>query len=75
VYLGGPDVGVTTSANKPPDPVKYRMNGQVDIANEPFEMWLGPHVHMSGIITWQNMGTPEEPVFVPESAPGTLRIN
>lgn len=75
VYLGGPDVGVTTLANKPPDPCKYRMNGEIDFAIEPFEMWLGRKVHMSGIITWQNLGTSDEPNLAPLNAPGTFRIN
>jgi len=75
VYLGGPDAGVTTLANKPPDPCKYRMNGEIDVANAPFEGWLGRNVHMSGIITWQNVGTPEAPIIVPATAPGILRIN
>ena len=75
VVLGGPDVGVTTLANKPPEPVKYRMNGEIDVATGQFAMWMGRHVHMSGIITWQNMGTPDEPVYAPDTAPGTLRIN
>ena len=75
IYLAGPDVGVTTLANKPPDPCKYRMNGEIDVATGPFEMWMGRKVHMSGIITWKNLGTSEEPVYAPDTAPGTLRIN
>ncbi len=75
VYLGGPDEGVTTLANKPPEPTKYRMNGEIDVAIEPFEMWFGRNVHMSGVITWQNLGTPEEPVLAPATAPGIFRIN
>ena len=75
VYLAGPDVGVTTVANKPPDPCPYRMNGEIDVATGPFEMWLGRHVHMSGMITWDNIGTPEEPIIVPKNAPGKFRIN
>jgi hypothetical protein len=75
VYLGGPDAGVTTLANKPPDDTKYRMNGEIDVANAPFAEWLGRSVHMSGVITWQNLGTPEEPVIAPATAPGTFRIN
>lgn len=70
VYLGGPDVGVTTLANS-----KYRMNGEIDVANSPFEGWLGRNVHMSGIITWQNIGTVDEPIIVPATAPGIFRIN
>jgi hypothetical protein len=38
-------------------------------------MWLGRKVHMSGIITWQNLGTPEVPIIAPATAPGILRIN
>ena len=75
IYLGGPDAGVTTLANKPPEPTKYRMNGEIDVANEPFEMWMGRHVHMSGIITWQVLETPDGPVVAPDTAPGTVRIN
>lgn len=75
VYLAGPDVGVTTLANKPPDPCKYRMNGEIDVAIQPFEGWLGRNVHMSGIITWENIGTAEEPIIMPKEAPGIFRIN
>lgn len=70
VYLGGPDVGVTTLANS-----KYRMNGEIEVANSPFEGWLERNVHMSGIITWQNIGTVDEPIIVPATAPGIFRIN
>jgi hypothetical protein len=75
VLLGGPDVGVTTLANKPPEDCKYRMNGEIEVAMAPFEEWLGRKVHMSGIITWQNLGTAEAPIIAPATAPGTLRIN
>ncbi len=37
ILLAGPDVGVTTLANKPPEPCKYRMNGEIEIAEAPFE--------------------------------------
>ncbi len=75
VVLGGPDAGVTVLANKPPDPTKYVMNGEIDVATAPFEAWLGRNVHMSGVITWQVLSTPDGPVVVPATAPGTLRIN
>jgi hypothetical protein len=75
VYLGGPDVGVTVLANKPPEPCTYRMNGEIDVANAPFEMWLGRHVHMGGIITWQVLTIDGETVVLPLNAPGKFRIN
>ncbi|MFX0209612.1 MAG: hypothetical protein ACFFDT_26770 [Candidatus Hodarchaeota archaeon] len=77
VLLGGPDVGVTTLANKPPDPCKYRMNGKIEVANEPFSEWLGRNVHMSGKITWQFLGYDPDglPIYAPETAPGIFRIN
>lgn len=75
VVLAGPDVGVTTTANKPPEPCKYRMNGEIEVAEAPFEGWLGRHVHMSGEITWQILQTPDGPVVVPETAPGIFRVN
>ncbi len=77
VVLGGPDVGVTVLANKPPDPTKYVMNGEIDVAADPFEEWLGRNVHMSGVITWQFITLPDGTVIgpVPETAPGTFRIN
>ena len=70
ILLAGHDEGVTTLANS-----KYRMNGEIEVANVPFEMWLGRKVHMSGDITWVNLGSPEDPVMVPETAPGVFRIN
>jgi len=75
VVLAGPDIGRTILANKPPEPCKYVMNGEIDVATEPFDMWLGRKVHMSGIITWQVLETPDGPVIAPATAPGTLRIN
>lgn len=76
VVLAGPDVGVTTLANKPPEPCPYRMNGEIEVATEPFEGWLGRHVHMRGMITWQVLTLPDGSVVVaPETAPGVFRIN
>jgi hypothetical protein len=69
IYLAGPDEGLTTLANKLPGPVKYRMNGEIEVANTPFEMWLGRNVHISGVIN----GDPV--LLIPVSAPGTFRIN
>lgn len=76
VVLAGPDVGVTTLANKPPEPCTYRMNGEIEIALEPFEDWLGRHVHMKGMITWQVFTLPDNSVVVaPATAPGVFRVN
>jgi hypothetical protein len=51
------------------------MNGEIDVANAPFAEWLGRNVHMSGVITWQVLDTPDGPIVAPETAPGTFRIN
>jgi len=76
IYLAGPDVGVTTTANKPPEDCPYRMNGEIDQALAPFEEWLGRHVHMSGMISWQFLTLPDgTEILVPNEAPGTFRIN
>jgi hypothetical protein len=77
VYLGGPDAGVTTLANKVPGDTKYRMNGEIEVAIEPFEGWLERQVHMSGVITWQFVTLPDGTVIgpAPATAPGTFRIN
>ena len=76
VVLAGPDKGLTTLANKPPEPCKYRMNGEIEVAEEPFEGWLGRNVHMQGTITWQVLTLPDGSTAVaPELAPGTFRAN
>ncbi|MHA1947481.1 MAG: hypothetical protein ACXAC6_05675 [Candidatus Hodarchaeales archaeon] len=78
VVLGGSDVGLTVLANKPPEPVKYIMNGMVLEATGGFEEWLGRNVHMSGIITWTFLILPDgtqTDILVPDTAPGTFRIN
>jgi hypothetical protein len=63
ILLSGPDEGVVTVKN-----LKYRMNGSVEEAVEPFAMWVGRNVHMSGDIVWPAGGPPV-------SAPGIFRIN
>jgi len=77
ILLAGPDFGVTTLANNPPDSCKYVMNGSVEVANEQFTPWLGRNVHMSGKISWQFLTLPDGTVIgpVPEKAPGIMRIN
>lgn len=54
---------------------KYHMNGFVEEAFGDFSMWEGRSVHMSGVIEWQNLGTPEDPIMAPHYAPGEFRIN
>lgn len=70
VYLAGFDEGVTTLANS-----KYRMNGEVDTSIGPFDGWLDRPVHMSGVITWQELTTPDGIIVLPATAPGTFRMN
>ena len=70
LILQGTDEGVVSLANN-----KYRINGVVTEAYGDFAIWEGRNVHMSGYITWQNLGTEENPIMVPETAPGEFRIN
>lgn len=69
VYLSGPDEGVVPLANKPPEPVKFILNGKVEVANGPFEMWLDRNVHMRGIVEWDPL------TGRPLKALGVFRIN
>ena len=46
---------------------KYRMNGVVTEAYGNYEHLVGHRVHMSGIITWDPSGDPE-------NAPGSFRV-
>ncbi len=76
VVMAGPDEGVLTLANKPPEPCKGHMNGKIDIALEPFEGWLGRNVHMSGLAYWQELTMPDgTSVIVPVAAPLIFRAN
>ena len=75
VYLGGHDEGVVPLANKPPADTKFMANGQVEVATGIFEDWMGRNTHMSGVVKWQILETPDGPVAAPYSAPGTFRIN
>ena len=68
--LTGIDKGVVTWKND-----RYRMNGVVTDASGDWAYLVGHNVHMSGDITWQNIGTPEEPVMIPANAPGDFRVN
>jgi hypothetical protein len=67
--MAGTDEGVTVLANKPPEPCTYRMNGTITEASGVFAGWVGRHVHMSGIITW------DPATGAPVTAPGTFRAN
>ena len=64
VYLAGPNAGVLNYGNS-----KFVANGEVEVANFPFEMYLGRNVHISGTVIWEIF-----PVL-PDQAIGTLRIN
>ena len=70
LVLWGYDYGQTNIQTS-----KYHMNGNVEEASEPFTGWEGRSVHMSGVIEWQVIETPEGPVSAPHYAPGTFRIN
>jgi len=70
LVLWGYDYGQTNIQTS-----KYHMNGNVEEASEPFTGWEGCSVHMSGVIEWQVIETPEGPVSAPHYAPGTFRIN
>ena len=75
VYLSGPDEGVVPLANKPPSDTKFMANGKVEFATGIFEDWIGRNTHMSGVVIWQILNTPDGQVAAPYSAPGTFRIN
>ncbi len=62
VVLAGDDFGVTGWNDK------YRMNGTVSTAEDPFEDWMGRRVHMNGLIVWNEADSSLE-------APGTFRLN
>ena len=63
IVLWGYDVGLTNLKNS-----NYHMIGNVEVANDPFSMWVGRSVHMSGDIIWYPFGAPYQ-------APGIFRIN
>ncbi|MHA2426262.1 MAG: hypothetical protein ACXAEF_15850 [Candidatus Thorarchaeota archaeon] len=69
IFMSGVDYGVTKLANS-----KYHMNGDIQI-DDLFGKYVGRNVHMSGIIEWQEIQTPDGIVVVPKAAPGTFRIN
>jgi hypothetical protein len=62
LIMWGYDRGVTTQNSK------YHMTGNVEEAFGDFAEWEGRQVYMRGIIEWAEPG-------IPESAPGTLRLD
>ena len=64
LYLAGTDDGVLNYGNS-----KFVANGEVEVANYPFEEWMGRNVHINGVVSWV------EYPMLPEKAIGTLRIN
>ena len=75
VYLRGYDAGNLPYANKLPDPLPFRMHGEVEEAIEPFDGWLGRRVHIDGTVFWQEVPTPDGPLTVPARGIGEFRIN
>lgn len=69
IYLAGPDEGVVPLANKPPEPVKFILNGEVEVANTPFDMWSDRNIHMRGVVEW------DPTTGKPLKALGVFRIN
>ncbi len=63
MLLSGYDRGVSNLRN-----ATYRMNGDVRVAEGPFEEWLGRQVHMMGDFEFHPFG-------LPAYAPGVFRIN
>jgi len=53
----------------------WRSNGTVTDAGVGWEDWIGRHVYQDGHFTWQNIGTPEDPIIIPEHGTGTFRVN
>ena len=68
VVIKGWNAGVVTYANKDPEPVKVRANGEIVEAYGSFETWKGRKVHMRGMVYWKSVG-------VPDVAISTVRIN
>jgi hypothetical protein len=53
----------------------WRTSGIVTEAHGEFADWVGRRVYQAGHFTWQNIGTPEEPIIVPKDGSGTFRVN
>lgn len=68
VVMKGWNAGVVTYANKDPEPVKVRANGEIVEAFGSFKMWESRKVHMQGLVYWESVG-------LPDVAISTVRIN
>ena len=64
LLLQGPNAGVLNYGNS-----KFVANGEIEVANDPFEMWLGRNVHINGIVFWEIYP------MLPDYCTGTFRIN
>ena len=75
VYLYGWNAGVSSHANRAPDPMKFRANGKITDAYGDFAEWQGRSVHIRG--TCENWVWSEVPVpgWLPDYAEATFRIN
>ena len=66
LLLAGSDEGIEPPLNINKEAQKFMSNGVVEVANVPFEMWLGRNAHQDGVVTSDETGT---------YANGILRIN
>ena len=66
LLLAGSDEGVEPPLNINKETQKFLSSGVVEVANAPFEMWLGRSAHQGGVVFSDETGT---------YASGTLRIN
>ena len=67
IYLAGTDAGIVNFAIN-----RVTMNGEVEVANAPFEMWLARRVHASGHISWKTL---PDGTVMPDSTLATCRLN
>lgn len=75
VLIRGHDKGVSAPSLRMPEPEMFRILGEVEEANGPFEMWLGRHVNVKGTVYFLEISTPDGPMIIPSHCYGELRIN